>query len=378
MTINSDPNNPASQDTNIASTENYTPTIATPNIANPNIANPNIANPNIANPNIANPNIANPNIANPNIANPNIANPNIANPNIANPNIANTDLSDGTITDGTWAITNTGNTSSAYSVNLIGQSPPQGIALQLIVYGTYSTPLVTPASGCTLITESHFVPVANIISPSFATLSQLFQPAANNPTLPGLALKPGETKFVTVRVYDPTTNNPAQALLDYNPITAVTPAVVSQGANTGTTTPPATLTILTKVLPQATLTGVYPTQTLQATGGSGAYTWSLASGTPPTGIMLSCSRRDLRNANRNCRNIVVHSAGQGRRRRYRAAAVDDCRESGAGDFARQFSRGHAERNIFASILGQRGNSSVHVERFRASFLACVRCCLSYS
>ena len=292
LTINGDPNNPASQDTNIASAENYTPTIATPNIANPNIANPNIANPNIANPNIANPNIANPNIANPNIANPNIANPNIANPNIANPNIANpnianTDLSDGTITDGTWAITNTGNTSSAYAVNLIGQSPPQGIALQLIVYGTYSTPLVTPASGCTLITESHFVPVTNIISPSFATLSQLFQPAANNPTLPGLALKPGETKYITVRVYDPTTNNPAQALLDYNPITAVTPAVVSQGANTGTTTPPATLTVLTKSLPQATLTGVYPTQTLQATGGSGAYTWTLASGTLPPGITMA-------------------------------------------------------------------------------------------
>ncbi|MGA8442449.1 MAG: putative Ig domain-containing protein [Candidatus Sulfotelmatobacter sp.] len=287
VTINGDPNNPASQDTNIASAENYTPTIATPNIANPNIANPNIANPNIANPNIANPNIANPNIANPNIANPNIANPNIANPNIANPNIANTDLSDGTVTDGTWAITNTGNTSSAYAVNLIGQSPPPGIALQLIVYGTYTTPLVTPASGCTLITESHFVPVANIVSPSFATLSQLFQPAATNPTLPGLALKPGETKYVTVRVYDPTTNNPAQALLDYNPITAVTPAVVSQGANTGTTTPPATLTILTKALLQATLTGTYLAQTLQATGGSGAYTWSLATGALPTGISLT-------------------------------------------------------------------------------------------
>ncbi|MFZ0319278.1 MAG: putative Ig domain-containing protein [Candidatus Sulfotelmatobacter sp.] len=287
LTINGDPYNPANQDKNIASTENYTPTIATPNIANPNIANPNIANPNIANPNIANPNIANPNIANPNIANPNIANPNIANPNIANPNIANSDLTDGTITDGTWAITNTGNTSSAYSVNLVGQSPPPGIALQLIVYGTYATPLVTPASGCTLITQSHLVPVANIISPSFTTLSQLFQPAANNPTLPGLALMPGETQYVTVRVYDPTTNNPAQALLDYNPITAVTPAVVSQGANTGTTSPPATLTILTKTLPQATLTGAYPAQTLQATGGSGAYTWTIVSGALPVGISLT-------------------------------------------------------------------------------------------
>src|SRR6202021_1100934 len=223
VTINGDPNNPPSADTNISTTETYTPTIATPNIANPNIANPNIANPNIANPNIANPNIANPNIANPNIANPNIANPNIANPNIANPNIANpnianpnianpnianTDLSDGTITDGTWAVTNTGNTSSAYAVNLAGQNPPPGVALQLIVYQNYTTPL---AQGCTLSTQSHFVPVANITNVTFATLSQLLQPAANNPTIPGLALAPGQTAYLTPRVIDSTTNNSAQA-----------------------------------------------------------------------------------------------------------------------------------------------------------------------
>ena len=284
VTINGDPNNPPSADKNISITESYTPTIATPNIANPNIANPNIANPNIANPNIANPNIANPNIANPNIANPNIANPNIANPNIANPNIANTDLSDGTITDGTWAIMNTGNTSSAYAVNLTGQNPPPGVALQLILYQNYTTPL---AQGCSLSTESHFVPVANITNVTFATLSQLLQPAANTPTLPGLALAPGQTAYITLRAIDSTTNNPAQALLDYNPITQTSPVVVAQGANTGTTQPPVTLTILTKVLPQATLTGVYPAQTLQATGGSGAYTWSILTGVPPTGIGLS-------------------------------------------------------------------------------------------
>jgi hypothetical protein len=284
VTINGDPNNPPSADTNISTMETYTPTIATPNIANPNIANPNIANPNIANPNIANPNIANPNIANPNIANPNIANPNIANPNIANPNIANTDLSDGTITDGTWAVTNTGNTSSAYAVNLAGQNPPPGVALQLIVYQNYTTPL---AQGCTLSTQSHFVPVANITNVTFATLSQLLQPAANNPTIPGLALAPGQTAYITLRVIDSTTNNPAQALLDYNPITQTSPIVVAQGANTGNTQPPVTLTILTKALPQATLTGFYPPLTLQATGGSGAYTWSTIAGTLPTGIALS-------------------------------------------------------------------------------------------
>jgi hypothetical protein len=284
LTLNGDPNNPASKNTNITTTENYTPTIATPNIANPNIANPNIANPNIANPNIANPNIANPNIANPNIANPNIANPNIANPNIANPNIANTAISDGTITDGNWTITNTGNTSSAYSVNLTGQNPPQGVTLQLIVYQNYTTPL---AQQCALATESHFVPVANITNVTFSTLQQLLQPAATNPTLPGLALAPGQSAYITLRAIDSTTNNPAQALIDYNPITMTSPAVVAQGANTGATVPPVTLTVLSKVLPTATITGAYPSQTLQATGGSGAYTWSIFSGSLPMGFSLS-------------------------------------------------------------------------------------------
>jgi Legume lectin domain/Putative Ig domain len=285
VTINGDPNNPPSSNTSLASNENYTPTIANPNIANPNIANPNIANPNIANPNIANPNIANPNIANPNIANPNIANPNIANPNIANPNIANSALSDAVITDGTVSITNTGDTSGAYSVNLIGQNPPQGVLLQLIVYQNYTTPL---AQNCNLGVQSHFVPVANIPNVTFATLTQLFQPAANNPTIPGLALAPGQTAYITVRAFDTTTNNPAQALLDYNPITQVSPVVVSQGANTGTTQPPVTLTVLPKTLPQATLTGAYPSQALQATG-SAPYTWTIATGTPPTGITLSAA-----------------------------------------------------------------------------------------
>jgi hypothetical protein len=300
----------------------------------------------------------------PHIANPNIANPNIANPNIANPNIANTDLSDGVITDGTWAITNTGNTSSAYSVNLIGQSPPQGIALQLIVYGTYSTPLVTPASGCTLITESHFVPVTNIVSPSFTTISQLLQPAANNPTLPGLALKPGETKYVTVRVYDPTTNNPAQALLDYNPITAVTPAVVSQGANTGTTTPPATLIVLTKLLPQATLTGVYPTQTLQATGGSGAYTWSIVSGTLPTGITPTTGgvisgtptgAPGISSFTMQVKDAIGDIAQQ---------PLGDCRESSAHDYCNELDPRRSGVGIFRATIGDRRHAAAQpLQRF---------------
>lgn len=129
--------------------------------------------------------------------------------------------------------------------------------------------------------------MANITNVTFSTLSQLLQPAANQPALPGLALAPGQTAYITLRAIDSTTSNPAQALADYNPITQTSPIVASQGANTGKTQPPVTLTILTKVLPQVTLTGPYAPQTLQATGGSGSYTWSIVSGALPTGIVLS-------------------------------------------------------------------------------------------
>ncbi|MBV8070704.1 MAG: putative Ig domain-containing protein, partial [Acidobacteriaceae bacterium] len=283
VTLNSDPSNPAPSNGTLASSENYTPTISNPNIGNPNIGNPNIGNPNIGNPNIGNPNIGNPNIGNPNIGNQNTSNLDVANPNIGNPNIGNADLSNATISDGTWTVTNTGDTSSAYTVNLFGQNPPAGVKLQLILYGNYNTPI---AQGCTLSLQANFVPIANITNVTFATLSSILQPAATNPTAPAITLAPGQSALITVRAYDfNTKNNPPQALLDYNPITQTSPIVVAQAANTGTTQPPITLTILTKTLPPATLTGSYGSQTLQATGGSGNYTWSFA-GTAPAGVTL--------------------------------------------------------------------------------------------
>lgn len=282
VTLNGDSSNPSPSTSSLASSENYTPTISNPNIGNPNIGNPNIGNPNIGNPNIGNPNIGNPNIANPNIGNPNIGNADVANPNIGNPNIGNADLSNATISDGTWTVTNTGNTSSAYTVNLFGQTPPSGVTLQLILYENYNTPL---AQGCTLSLQSHFVPVANITNVTFATLASLLQPAATNPLAPAITLAPGQSALITVRAYDFNTNNPVIALQQYNPITQASPIVVAQGSNTGMTQPPITLTVLTKSLPPATLTGTYGSQTLQATGGSGAYTWSIV-GTAPAGITL--------------------------------------------------------------------------------------------
>jgi len=149
---------------------------------------------------------------------------------------------------------------------LIGQTPPSNVLLQLIIYQNYATPL---ANGCNLSVQSHFVPVANITSVTFATLQELLQPTALNTGVPGLALAPGQTALITLRAIDTTTNSPLTALGDYNPVTQASPVIVSQGANTGTQQPPATLTILTKSLPTAADLGYLYTQTIAATGGTG-------------------------------------------------------------------------------------------------------------
>jgi hypothetical protein len=291
VTINSDISNPNISNPNISNTEIYNPNISNPNISNPNISNPNISNPNISNPNISNPNIsnvtvANPNISNPNISNPNISNPNISNPNISNPNISNPNISNAALTDATWTVTNTGNTATAYSVKMLtaGQNVPAGVSLQLIISQSYNTPAVI---GCTPAVEQNFVPVANIPNVVFATAGTLLNPAATDPTTPGIALLPGESAFVTMRVVDTTTSDPVLALQHFNPATATTPAIVSQAANTGTTTPPVALIIVPVTLPPATATGAY-SQQLMAAGGTGTFVWS-SNGNLPAGIQLSAS-----------------------------------------------------------------------------------------
>jgi len=210
---NPDIANPDIANPDIANPDIANPDIANPDIANPDIANPDIANPDIANPDIANALVANPDIANPDIANPDIANPDIANPDIANPDIANPDIANGSLTDVTWTMTNNGNTTAAFNVNLFlaqqtdkicqaGAGPNTGcITTQLILRKVYATPVST---NCQLQVQSQNVLLANIPNPKFVLpgegLPDQNSDAATNATL---WLAPGETAKITLRVYDP-------------------------------------------------------------------------------------------------------------------------------------------------------------------------------
>lgn len=264
---NPDIENPDIENPDIENAEVATPDIENPDIENPDIENPDIENPDIENPDIENPDIENPDIeniliANPDIENPDIENPDIENPDIENPDIENPDIENvavggnGVLTDVTWNVSNTGNTTSAFNINLFLASTtvPTGYKTQLILHKTYRTPIVKPGS-CTLAYESRNIVLANIPRPEFITPDELGVPDQNDPSDKNatLWLGPGEIGKVTLRVYDPlksdnvivinSNGEPVSVDPAFNPHTAVTLAVSSQAVATvaiaeGYTDPP--------------------------------------------------------------------------------------------------------------------------------------------
>ena len=217
---NPDISNPDISNPDISNTEVYNPDISNPDISNPDISNPDISNPDISNPDISNVVVLNPDISNPDISNPDISNPDISNPDISNPDISNPDISNGSLTDYTWTVTNEGNTTSNYDVNLFQSSAvPAGIKTQVIIHRAYSTPV---SDGCTLKYQTQTVVVTNVVNPHLLTGE-----AANL----SLWLEPGGNARITLRVIDPV----ATDTVTFDPTsgaTTVTPEVTSTAKNT--------------------------------------------------------------------------------------------------------------------------------------------------
>ncbi|MEX2663549.1 MAG: hypothetical protein WD227_16580, partial [Vicinamibacterales bacterium] len=143
------------------------------------------------------------------------------NPDISNPDISNPDISNGSLTDVTWTVTNTGNTTSNYDVNVLnGVTVPQQIKTQLIVHKTYTTPV---SDGCTLKYQTQTVLVASIVNPHLDTTGALADLS--------LWLEPGANGKITLRVVDP---DPGDQIT-FNPLSAetpVAPTVESTAVNT--------------------------------------------------------------------------------------------------------------------------------------------------
>ncbi len=313
--FNADPTNPflANPDnasfgsTSINSLEFYNPSILNPPVLNPAAPNPSILNPSILNPSILNPSILNPSILNPSILNPDfvvalnpsILNPSILNPSIlnnavANPSILNPSILNTPVTDASYTVTNQGNTSSTYHVQLFQSGAlPLNSIFQIILTKTYLTPGISPTDGCTYGGQVNNEVVASIDNPSFVTdPTQLGNPSILNPAInnPTFALAPGDTLQVTLRA-NLTVSDMATFV-----IPNLTPVVASNAVNTvdvqnGITTPPISLLVSTTTLPFA-VTGQPYSATLTALGGNAplsADTWSLIGGSLPPGLNLSAA-----------------------------------------------------------------------------------------
>ena len=311
--FNSDPTNPAlaSPDNaafgagTISSQEFYNPAILNPAILNPAILNPAILNPAILNPAILNPAILNPAILNPAILNPNfvvalnpailnpaILNPAILNNAVANPAILNPAILNTPVSDANYTLTNQGNTSATYQLQLFQSGAlPASAVLQIILTKTYLTPGVDPNDGCTYGGQINNEVIASIDNPSFVTNpAQLGNPAILNSAInnPTFSMAPGDTVQVTIRA-NLTVSDLANFVLPN-----LSPVVASQAVNTvdvqsGITTPPISLLVSTSSLPFA-VTGQSYSSTLAALGGNAplsADTWTLIGGSLPPGVNLS-------------------------------------------------------------------------------------------
>jgi uncharacterized repeat protein (TIGR01451 family) len=331
VVLNPDPQNPVLQNPHlqnpnlqnplISQAEAYNPGISTalvgvPNLQNPHLQNPNLQNPNLQNPSIQNPHLQNPNLQNPNLQNPvlqndavanpsivnadlpnpSLQNPTLQNPNLQNPNLQNPNLQNAGISDTNWTVTNDGNTTASYTVNLLLTTPvPAGFSTQLLLHKTVLTPA---ADGCDLKQQAHTILLANIPDPQFITdptNPNLQNPHLQNPNLqnPTLALAPGESATITFRVVDPNIFDG----VSYDASAAVTPAAVAQSVNTedvaaGRTAPSVAipLTIATSDIPPTT-PGAPINRTLQMVLPRGTVTCSVVPGLGelPAGVTLSSS-----------------------------------------------------------------------------------------
>jgi hypothetical protein len=212
VTLNGDPSTPvlqsrvASLSLGLAegetSLDDSSSSISNPSISNPSISNPSISNPSISNPSISNPSISNPSISNPSISNPSISNPSISNlaigdSSLGNPSISNQTLAASPVSDATYSVTNTGSSSTAYHVKLVGDPAAAPGPLRLRVTKQQRSPA---SEGCDLIENVQAVVLVDVaqatVEPVASSEAAASEPSPEDATF---SLRPGETARVSLQ-----------------------------------------------------------------------------------------------------------------------------------------------------------------------------------
>jgi hypothetical protein len=210
------------------------------------------------------------------------------------------------VTEASSTVTNTGNTSSSFNVNLLQTDalPSSfnggGSSMQLIVTKTFVT---TTPQGCTPVPQANNQVAVNVTQPVLKDISNTLPTATDaalaSATAPDVvtgaisnatvALQPGETAEIRLRVFQLKSD-----LVKFNANKSISPVAVAHGANTNNPAKKAPFAIrLTIVsnknnLPTAVANKPY-NATLKVVGGKGTITWSITAGALPTGLTLNAS-----------------------------------------------------------------------------------------
>jgi hypothetical protein len=276
-----------------------------PRAENPRAENFGYVNPRAENAGVKNPRAENPRAENFSVKNENFVNYALKNPRAENPRAENTAL-----TDMTWTVTNDGNTTSAYTFNIMSTVadyfngdpndpnyvPP--LIAQILIYKVHTVPI---DDLCNLYETHADELILNVTNP------RAENPRAENPapTAKNIArmtttattqdigtqdvtfhLAPGEQAEVTLRVYDPDITDPIA--FDTQTVAAETTA---EAADTGQTTPP-------EPVPQPNIPWVNPLPTIVAApsslsfNGAGTQTISLSLSNLPTGSLAYSASAD--------------------------------------------------------------------------------------
>lgn len=298
--------NPAVTNPAITNFEVTNPAVTNPAVTNPAVTNPAVTNPAVTNPAVTNAafqnvNVVNPAVTNPAVTNPAVTNASIANPAVTNPAVTNLDPANTSISDTQWTVSNTGNTSGSFAINLAASSPvPSGNVLQLIISKLYHTPAAT-SQDCNLKVETHNTVVTNIVNPVLlaptspaVTDNGITNPAVTNATV---ELAPGESASIIIR----TINTNIHQFPTFDPAASVVPVAVSQSVNTqtalarsggGGAPPPPSITVPPLVIRNTTLPdgvsgGVYTASIGTQGGNPTSHSFSILTGSLPPGLTLS-------------------------------------------------------------------------------------------
>ena len=292
--LNADPTNPDVDNPDVDNPDVDNAEVYNPDVDNGVVvgqANPDVDNPDVDNPDVDNVVIENPAILTADPGSPDVDNPDVDNPDVDNPDVDNLDLVNGALSDTTWTVSNRGNTAAAYTLKLLMRRPlPEDFRAQVIVYRVYKTPA---AQGCVLATETQNQLLINLPDPSFlrstTTTTSLANPDVDNPDVDNMtvAMAPGDELRVTLRVFDP---NRFDAVT-YDPLTAITPAMVAQAVDTmdaaaGDTTPDVAMPLVSVSSVPAAPAGAAYSASL-GTGLTGA--WAVVGGDLPAGLSLNPS-----------------------------------------------------------------------------------------